>query len=335
MKTQIVYVVISSEGDYFLEELWASLYSLRHFHSDVKVVVLTDLSTSIRIKQCVSMLSLITELKVIPVPENYRNDCRARVIKTNLRNLLDGDFLFIDTDTIICKPLDDIDNLLVKNIAMVPELHSPFKKHAWYDFTKKDMERIFDTDVSESPYWFNSGCMLVRDNEITHKFFVDWKKNWEYSAFEKNNASDQRALLKTDHDYGYMIECLPDIYNCQVAMSIQYFCEAKIIHFWHMRARYTSDMNYSPFCNKEVYKAIRKDNGISVESADMILHCKSSFRSPSMIVGTSDMYFQMSPFNTVLHKAYDEDKMIHWLLDRVITLVNYYLRAKNKLRKIR
>ena len=42
MKTQIVYTLISSEKDYFLEELWVSLYSLRLFHPEATVNVLVD-----------------------------------------------------------------------------------------------------------------------------------------------------------------------------------------------------------------------------------------------------------------------------------------------------
>lgn len=334
MKTQIVYVVISTENDFFLEELWVSLFSLRYYHPHDRVVVLTDDSTSERIKERTLLNAMISELKIIPVPEEYNNDCRAREIKTNIRNLIDGDFLFIDTDTVICGSLKDVDSLSVKHLAMVPELHGPFKQHFCYEYTYQDVNRIFGIDTSDSPYWFNSGCMFVRDDEITHKFFADWKKNWTYSAFVKNENSDQRSLLKTDYDYGYIIECLPDIYNCQVAMSIEYLFEAKIVHFWHMRARFTSDMNYSPFCNKNIYKQIRKEKTISESASYVILNCKSSFKSPSMIVGKKEMCFVMSSFNTVLGRAYRESRLMHLFLNGVIKFVNYYLRATNKLRKI-
>ena len=171
MKTQIVYSVISTEKDFFLEELWVSVYSLRQFHPNDRVVVMTDAPTGERIKRRPSLDSLISEVMVIPMPEEYNNDCRAREIKTNIRNLIDGDFLFIDTDTVICQPLDEVDNLSVKNLAMVPEFHDSFKKHFCYEFVYQDVIRIFCTDCSDSQYWFNSGCMFVRDNETTRKFF--------------------------------------------------------------------------------------------------------------------------------------------------------------------
>ena len=59
MKTQIVYNVISSEKDYFLEELWVSVYSLRQFHPNTRVVVMTDAPTGARIESRPTLVSLI------------------------------------------------------------------------------------------------------------------------------------------------------------------------------------------------------------------------------------------------------------------------------------
>lgn len=333
MKTQIVYVLISSEDDYFLEELWASLYSLRQFHPDERVVVLTDSPTAERIKDRPSLASLITDLKIVAVPENYNGRYRSRTIKTSIRNIINGDFLYIDTDTIICSPINEVDNLSIKNIGMVPEMHGPFKKHLTYKFITNELKRIYGTDVSDAPYWFNSGCMLIRDNEFTREFFKRWNEEWKVATFQKNESADQRPLLKVDHDYGYVIECLPDVYNCQLSVSIQYFFDAKIIHFWHMRADFTSDMNYSPFTNGEIYMQVRKDNCISQTIANTIIHCKSSFRTPSMIVGDAEMRFVMSQFNTILNKAYKESKLIHSLINIFTKTTYYYLRVIAKLKK--
>ena len=48
MKTPIVYTLISSEKDYFLEELWVSLYSLRQFHPEVPADLLVKIYMSER-----------------------------------------------------------------------------------------------------------------------------------------------------------------------------------------------------------------------------------------------------------------------------------------------
>ena len=82
MKTQIVYTLISSEKDYFLEELWVSLYSLRLFHPEATVNVLVDESTRKYMEAFPKLCDMITNIVVVPVPENYNAKQRSRVLKT-------------------------------------------------------------------------------------------------------------------------------------------------------------------------------------------------------------------------------------------------------------
>ena len=167
MKTPIVYTLISSEKDYFLEELWVSLYSLRQFHPEVTVNVLVDEPTKKYVERFSELSGMITNIVVVPVPENYNAKQRSRVIKTTVRNVIDGAYLFIDTDTVICKPLDDIDNLTC-DMAAVPDGHLPLAECMFQPTSS--VNKIFKTDVSDSKYWFNSGVMYVADNELTRNF---------------------------------------------------------------------------------------------------------------------------------------------------------------------
>ncbi len=333
MKTPILYVLTSTDKDLYLEELWVSLFSLHHFNKEVVVKVISDKKTVERIKAIPALANLITELHPVDVPKEYPSKEKSRYIKTNIRNLVQGDFLFIDTDTVICGSLEEIDSLPVKNIGMVPELHGPFKEHLTYEYTVADTKRIFGVDASDSPYWFNSGCMLVRDNAFTHEFFEKWQENWKYSAFQKGNSSDQRALLKTDHDYGYVIECIPNVYNAQVAMSIKWFYEAKIIHFWHFRKYFTPNMDFSPFFNHQIYRDIKEYGMLTNTIQHQILNCKSSFRNDSMICGIDEIKLVMHPIATILWKQYQKEGFIHWFLDRMIKYVGLYQRGTNKIRK--
>lgn len=333
MKTPVLYVLTSTEKDLYLEELWVSVYSLRHYNKDVVIYVLSDNPTAERIRKTPELFEQINHIITVSVPDDYPSKERSRFIKTNIRNLVKGDFLFIDTDTVICGSLADIDNLNIKNIGMVPELHGSFKEHLTYTFTVADVQRIFGIDASKSPYWFNSGCMLVRDNEFTHEFFEKWQQNWKYSALEKDNSSDQRALLKTDHDYSYVIECIPDVYNSQIAMSMKWFYEAKIVHFWHFRKFFTPNMNFSPFLSHQLYKDIRTEGTISDNIANTILQCKSSFCNDSMICGEDEIKLIFSPVNTILWKQYLKGGFMKWLLDKLAKYTRLYQREINKIKR--
>lgn len=321
MKTQVVYVLVSSDKDYYLEELWVSLYSLRLYNPETYVVVMTDASTSERIKSRQVLYAMISEVKVISVPGNYTPKQRSREIKTTVRNNITGDYLFIDTDTVICQPLSDSD-MPDADISAVPDEHISLKEHPFGGITKNTVRDIYSTDVSDSEWWFNSGVMYVRDTPVTHKFYKKWNENWTYSCFKKGNSQDQPALIKTDKEFGYIIKRLPDTYNCQIAMSVQYLHEAKIVHFWHMD--FIADQTYSPFMGMAIYKQIKADNEINDEVENMIRNCKSSFATPTMIIGKSQIDFMFSPFCQAFIPLYNKStRNARWLNKIAVFIIRF------------
>ena len=303
MTTQIVYVLISNEEDFYLEELWVSLYSLRFFHPEVHVKVLTDEPTSQRIVNRDSLAKMISEIVLINVPEHYTAKERSRHIKTSVRNIIDGAFLFIDTDTVVCKSLEEID-LLEYDIAAVPECHLPLSDNPFNAAVYSTVHQIFNSDIHDCKFWFNSGVMYVDDNKITRQFYQQWNKNWTYSCFQKGKSQDQPSLVKTDKDMGYVIQQLPDIYNSQMAMSLKYYADAAIVHFWHMD--YIPDQSYSPFLSLDIYRKIKETGNITQEAEKIVKNCKISFTPITMPVGKAEMLFLFTDAGKTFVKIYKE-----------------------------
>lgn len=312
MNIQIVYVLVANRKNLYLEELWVSLYSLRRYHPDVVVKVLVDDCTGKYLQYFPQLCAMVTEICVVPVPEAYNAKQRSRQIKTTVRNVIDGDYLFIDTDTVICKPLDDIDNLSC-DIAAVPDGHLPVKSCMFPPIDQ--MQRIFGINVSDSKYWFNSGVMYVSDNVKTRKFYKRWNENWTYSCFEKNFSQDQPALWKTNVEFEDLIEELPGIYNAQVAMSLKYFADAVIVHWWHMD--FIENQDYSPYFSLEIYKELKEVKAVTPHIADMIVNCKQSFVSPTMPVGKEQIYFLFSPAGNIFNRIYKDGGAANWLMVKV------------------
>ena len=331
MTTQIVYVLVSSDKDLYLEELWASLFSLRIFHPETIVKVLVDEPTYLRIKECEELAKMITEIVVVDVPSHYSPKERSRQIKTTVRSVVDGPYLFIDTDTIICKPLDDVDSMTT-DIAAVPDGHLPLAEHAFRTSVYDTVQRVFGEDIRDSAYWFNSGVMYVADNELTRQFYRRWNENWTYSCFQRGNSQDQPALVKTDKEMGYVIKRLPDIYNSQVALSLKYYADAAIVHFWHMD--FLPDQSYSPFLGLSVYREIKEHGGITPHVEEQIRHCKSTFTSPTMPVGLVQIMFLFSPTGQAFSQLHQESP--HWgkVLDWIAVKIIRCRRGLNKLRSI-
>lgn len=330
MKTQIVYVVVSSEKDLFLEELWASLFSLRIYHPEATVKVLVDAPTAKRIHDTPALNAMITEVVTIEVPEEYSPKERSREIKTQIRNILDGDFLYIDVDTIVTHSLNEVDSIDT-DLAAVPDTHLPLAQHPFGKSQTNKVKRIFNTDISDSDYFFNGGVMLVKDTEKAHELYQRWHTNWVYSSFQKGDKDDQPALIKSDSEMGYIIKRLPDVFNCQLALSLKYFHEAYIVHFFHMG--FIKDQSYSPFMGLDIYREIKEFNAITPHAEELIRNCKSSFATTTMAVGKSQIYFLFSPTGQVCtmlrEKSKKWEKTLNWI---AVKILKYY-RGKNKIKE--
>ena len=315
MIPQIVYVLVANEKNLYLEEMWVSIFSLRRHHPEATVKVLVDMETKEYLSRFPQLTSMIDETVVVQTPAGYNAKQRSRQIKTTIRNVLTGDYIFIDTDTVICKPLDgiveDIRELKdFRGIAAVREGHATMKDTLFPP--TGTVKRIFDIDISQSPLMTNSGVMFVADIPFTHEFYKRWNENWKRSCFEKGNSQDQPSLYATDCQYGYVIRELSGIYNAQVAMSLKYYADAVILHWWHMD--FIEDQSYSPYFSLEIYQDLKKAGEITPQIEELIINAKQSFVSPTMPVGKDHILFLFSPAGKIFNRIYKEGGAASWLM---------------------
>ena len=229
MKTKIVYVLVSQEDDSYYEMLLLSHHSLRLYHpkEDAAVFIIMDQDTYGRLKGIKASILDDSIPIVVNIPEEYSVMQRSRFLKTNLRSFIKGDFLYIDTDTIICDRLDEIDNVQA-DIAMVADLNAPFPLTD-PNTLRKCVEAGFQ-GMEGQPY-FNSGVMLVRDGDTSRQLFRQWHTLW-LESLARGVPNDQPALGEVNHRMGYPIHELPGEWNCQFKYSsgLRYLKKAKILH---------------------------------------------------------------------------------------------------------
>ena len=316
MKTQIVYTLHATKDFLFMEECWVSAYSLRLYHPEAIVSLIIDRETNDYIREFSEFCNLFTKIVVVDVPERYSRKEKSRELKTKSRLYVDGPMLFLDNDTVICKRLDEIDNLTC-DIAAVPENHLPLAKMPFKPLGS--VMSVFGIDASDSKFYFNSGVIYAADNELIRSFFKKWNENWKFSCFEKDNSQDEPSFLMANREFGNIIEELPGIYNAQVQMSLKYFADAAIVHWWHMN--FIENQDYSPYFSQSIYKTIKRERRISEETDWLIRNCKQSFVSPSMPVGIDQMYFLFSPAGKIFNKIYKEGGVASALMLKVSTLL--------------
>ena len=230
MRTKIVYVLVSQESDYYYEMLLLSHYSLRLYHpkGDAEVVLVMDTDTHQRlVNKKAPILDDVTPV-VVDIPEEYTIMQRSRYLKTSLRSHVKGDFIFIDTDTIICDRLDEIDKMntdvatvadMNMNLYFVDEKRIKFGRQAGF------------SELKNQPY-YNSGVIYSKATEESKTFYEKWQSCWKKSI-RNNILQDQPALCQANMEMGHFVNEISGYWNCQLCYpeSRQYYSKAKIFHY--------------------------------------------------------------------------------------------------------
>lgn len=282
MKTKLVYVLTSNESDYYLEQALLSAYSARIHNPNAVIIVVTDKDTKATLVGKRSLIqNYVTEVIGVDVPSEYSMMQRSRYIKTSIRNIVDGDFLYIDTDTIICDDLSDID-LFDCSIGATTDGNGPLYVADFYE-GKKQFIRL-QSEQCNVPYafddapFFNGGIIYAKDDAISRRLYSLWHANWEKNV-TLGVSRDQFPLLCANKDLGWVIQEIPSEYNCQVTEEgLRYLYKAKIIHYYAM-----VQTNYL-LGQRPILEKI-KNEGITDDIKDMAINrAKGAFESNARII---------------------------------------------------
>ena len=227
---KFVYVLVSSPKDIYLEQAYVSMYSLRYYMPEAHITLLTDRLTSETFTDTRKHeLKYANEIVVVDLDGDRLNaQQRSRQLKTSVRNHIKGDFLFIDCDTIIIRPLNDI----VKTDAVIAacrDTHTDLKNHPYYRKTVNN-GRALGWPIDEEIDYYNSGVLYVKDVPETHEFYEKWNENLN-SGYKKKVYMDQPSFAKTNYEMGHIVKMLPDVWNCELKHGIRYLKDAYIVHY--------------------------------------------------------------------------------------------------------
>lgn len=258
MRTKLVYVLTCAPEATYIEQALMSVYSARHYNPDAHIVLMVDDKTdALLIGTRGEILNYISEKIVVPFKyETLTPMYRSRWIKTQVRQLIKGDFMFVDCDTITQRSLADIDNFDCE-IGAVLESHLPVDEYCetLLDAARKANEQI-GVDVDAEQLYFSSGVLFVKDTKQTHKLYELWHRFWK-EGIEIGLKIDQPSLAKANREVGHIIKQIPDTYNCILFTRPIFIREAHILHI----AAY---QNPSFLFSRQVLLYVRK-NGLKNE----------------------------------------------------------------------
>lgn len=268
MRTKLVYVLTCAPEATYIEQALISIWSARYHNPDAHIVLLIDDKTKeLLVGKRAEVLEYVTEIKVVVAPSEYSVMQVSRWLKTNVRSFIEGDFLFIDCDTVIVQSLSEIDKMDCE-IGAVLDSHRTVSK-----FNSKEQFNIIKWaeqcgwNFSNVEEYFSSGVLYVKDTDIVRLFYKKWCEYYNLSA-SVGVFYDQISLEQTKQDYP-IIRYIADVWNTIMFIRPKFVEQAKIIHF-------TSMDNNSFLFSKRVLQYIR-ENGLTPYIKYYIKHPMESY----------------------------------------------------------
>ena len=216
-----------------------------------------------------------------------------------MRNYIDGDFLFIDCDTVICEDLSEVENCGY-DIGCVLDSHVPVCEHWGKDWMNKNCKKCgFEESITKETH-FNSGVIYCKDNALTRIFFDDWAKLMKQSV-ASGVYIDQPAFNQADTLNGNLIKELHGKWNCQLVQGgVRYLSDAKIIHY------FASQKNFrSPYllADKKILDDIRVQRKITDKIMSFFLNPKAAISEQSRLLSPDipiELFFHQ-PFSELVY----------------------------------
>lgn len=231
MNTKLVYVLTCAPEATYIEQALMSIWSARYWNPGAHIVLIEDDKTDALLTgNRAEVLNYISEKIVVPFEDYSLSPMyRSRWIKTQVRQLIQGDFLFVDCDTICQRSLNEVDTFDCEVGAV---LESHLKVIDYCEGLYKSAKRVtaaIGVDLDEERQYFSSGVLLVRDTMKADELYERWHRYWK-EGITVGLKIDQPALAKANRDMGHIIQQIPDTYNCILFTQPPFLREAHILH---------------------------------------------------------------------------------------------------------
>lgn len=318
---KFVYVLVSSENDYYTEEALISMFSLKKYNPNSTIVTITDEETYKRITEKKPEISQYINEFIIPIlPPNLSNIQKSRFLKTSIRKHIKGSFLYIDNDTIITSDLKDLDEFDY-DLGAVLNMHrkeweskNPHSMVLYYNkHCRKDL-------LEEYPItqYFNGGIIFSKDTPLSHDFFNLWHKLWLDESINLGFHKDQITMWKANFILGDVIKELEPEYNCQIIYPIYafpYLKNCKILHYFSS----SKQASHIKLKNKYFLEKIR-NKGITDEIKLYLDNFTIEFISGLLILMDDDRRYYNTPASLIAKKISKKIPFINSFLQKSLNL---------------
>jgi hypothetical protein len=223
-----VFAVTSQGSDIYTAMTRIAVASLRISNPNLSVTVACDRDTDRAMRQAGNpLIGEVDRWLVVETPEGEPG-FRNRFVKTRLRRLLDGPFLFLDSDVLV---RGDLSELFELDTDMAGA-----RNHSRTLWTIWDEDRdvlntmgwIIDTDR-----YINGGVILYGDTAGSRRLADDWHERWTQSFKKTRTYRDQPSFNTALQVINPKFVMLPDRFNAQFKSAPSVAKDAVVWHYYY------------------------------------------------------------------------------------------------------
>ena len=313
-----LYVLVGSKNGFYCEQTLVSMASLKNDQPDAFVTLLVDCLTDKGfISELERIKKYVNEYIVVPVEESVPAIARSRYIKTSMRKYVEGDFLYVDADTVWNAPVVETD--FTHDVMGVLDGHCLLAEHPLKKGIEEDFKKVnYNPDVDK---YVNGGVLFSKDSEVSKKFFDLWHKKWRETS-SSGYFIDMPSLNYAVKQIGDLFALLPDVYNVQISRSWEYFFDAKIIHYF---TGWQSDCFESPYLfQKKCFWNEIKKVGLSESILAAISRPQAAFEKTLGVYGNAEKEFRDTALFGFLEDLYKrrKEKGTFYFLEKLVQFIS-------------
>ncbi len=307
---KIVYVMTGTEKPEYLNMLRISVASARLQMPSVDIEIVTDVDTGEYILSNHIFDKDVVTINSEKTPDGFTTVEKSRFLKTNLRQLVEGDFLYIDSDTIVCADFSEIKP--EASVSLVLDEHVPlYMQENSGSRILSGAEKV-GISLEGCTRYYNGGVFLVKDDETAHEFFRRWYEKWE-STRKPGMHQDQFSLNSVNMEMDCINE-LDGTWNCQVTVNDKAFSflrNVKILHYLSIQENGIYRLNDIGLMRKDL-----TDDEIN----EIITHPEKQFKPFHFYADDSVEYqvMQGSQFH-LAHRLFTRHKALYNRIDKVLS----------------
>jgi lipopolysaccharide biosynthesis glycosyltransferase len=222
-----VYVLTSDGKDKFLDMTYLSASMIRYIHPDARITILCD-ETSYQpvINSRHALLKTVDDFLSCPTPDfpaSYRN----RYVKCRMRQLVKGDFLYLDSDTLARKSLESLFEIKESFAAANNHNRELPENFGWND---KDVYDKIGWTYPEKHY-LNGGLQFWRDADAAYRLAELYIEKWtilQQAGFHFDQPALNAAIVEWKGEY----RVLDNKFNAQIRADLRSGIDASLWHYY-------------------------------------------------------------------------------------------------------